>query len=347
MTRDPHRSEPDAVAKGPSLRGLDLRTVRERVRRRLVRTYRDQTTRGIQQPSFNYKVLEATRTRMQLRDYGFSDPAFSINRKDATHAWLARLGVRSASLLASYDSPEQIEWDALPERCVVKPARGNSSTGVYLLVRHGDGWREIAQGRELSSAALGAELTALFEDGTVRGPVLVEELVDDPRAPEGGPIDYKVHTFFGRAGLIEAKLRLPDGTGEPISWWCIYDDTWSPIGNAFNDLHYNGSIPPPHDPQGLLNIACRVSSAIPRPYLRVDLMEDSAGPLVCELTPEPGGVVMVRSDLDRRLGRLWEDADVRLRVRAIRAGLLEPVVESLAESSISLRSDLTSASGEG
>ena len=55
-------------------------------------------------------------------------------------------------MVASYDRPEQIAWDSLPERCVVKPARGTTNTGVYLLVRQGAGWRELAHGRELTSA---------------------------------------------------------------------------------------------------------------------------------------------------------------------------------------------------
>lgn len=295
---------------------------------------RDWSTRGIRQPSFNYKVLEAVRTRQQLRAYGLKDPAFSIDAKDAGHAWLRQLGVRTATVIASYDRPEQIDWDALPDRCVVKPARGSSSIGVYLLVRQTGGWREIAQGRELSSADVSAELMTLFDDGAVRGAVLVEELVDDPRVPDGGPIDYKVHTFFGRAGLIETKMRVPGEDGDAMSWFRVFDETLNDVGNAFSERLYSRSIPPPRDPQAVLDAACRVSSAIPRPYLRVDLMEDSVGPLVCELTPEPGGIVTVGTALDRRLGKLWEDAEVRLRVRAVRAGLLNPVTEPLAEASM-------------
>lgn len=43
---------------------------------------------------------------------------------------------------------------------------------------------------------------------------------------------------------------------------------------------------------------------------------------------------MVAPPMDRRLGELWEDAEVRLRVRAIGAGLLDPVTEPLTEASI-------------
>lgn len=120
----------------------------------------------------------------------------------------------------------------------------------------------------------------------------------------------------------------------PVSWWCVFDETFSEVGNAFNGPNYLNSIPPPQNPQAVLDAACRVGSAIPRPYLRVDVMEDSDGPLVCEVTPEPGGAIMAPAALDRRLGKLWEDAEVRLRVRAVMAGLLDPVAEPLTEASL-------------
>ena len=75
----------------------------------------------------------------------------------------------------------------------------------------------------------------------------------------------------------------------------------------------------------LLALASLVSAAVPRASLRVDLFEDADGPVLGELTPEPGGPVFVRSDIDRMLGSLWEDAEARLRVRAGRAGTLNPV----------------------
>lgn len=323
----------------PPLRGVSLRrwgseAVPARLQRRAARAYRHQRSGAVREPSFNYKALEAARIREQLRAYGVKDPAFYVDSKDDAHAWLTRLGERTPQLLGSYEGADLIPWDDLPDRCVVKPARGTSSTGVYLLVRRPQGWREITAGRDLTQVELVVELSALYAQGELAGPVLVEELVDDPRTPDGGPIDYKVHTFFGRVGLIECKLRLPGDDGEPVSWFCIYDETWRELGNLFIDSHYAAAIPPPRAPHRLLDVARRVSAAIPRPYLRVDLMEDSSGPAVCEITPEPGGSVLVDHRTDRRLGLLWEDAEVRLRVRAVGTGLLDPVDEPLPEASL-------------
>ena len=76
------------------------------------------------------------------------------------------------------------------------------------------------------------------------------------------------------------------------------------------------------------------SSAVPRGLLRVDLFEDEDGPVLGEVTPEPGGLVIVRSDVDRMLGQQWEDAEARLRVRFARAGQLSPGLAPQAEASL-------------
>lgn len=112
MAQELSRPLHHVVAQAQRLSRFDLSTAPVRLRRRLVQTYRDTTTRRVQVPSSNYKVLEASRTRKQLRAYGLKDPAFSIDAKDEMHAWLRQLGVRTATVVASYDRPEQIAWDS-------------------------------------------------------------------------------------------------------------------------------------------------------------------------------------------------------------------------------------------
>lgn len=313
--------------------------IHTRLRRRLGRAHLEVMSRRLQQPSFTYKALEAARVRRTMREHGQKDPAFSIDSKDEAHVWLERLGVRRPALLGSVEHPSRIDWDALPDGVVVKPARGTVGTGVHLLSRREDGWYEIAHGTRVTSEEVGHGLTRLLDDGDVRGPVVLEELVNDPRMPEGGPIDYKVHTFFGRVGLVECKRRTPGPDGGAISAFTVYDETWRPLGNLFGEDVHDRTIPPPRDPDQLLELARRVSSAVPRPYLRVDLMEDESGPVVGELTPEPGGSVLIERAQDRRLGEMWEEAEARLRVRAARAGLLDPVTETLPEAELTTGSD--------
>lgn len=310
-----------------------------RLRHRAIKAYLDGTSQRLQGPSYTYKSLEAARIRRRMRDLGSKDPAFAVDAKDDAHVWLEGLGVRRPTLMASFDHPREIVWDALPDEVVVKPARGTVSRGVFLLSRRDRGWFEIAHGIEVTSEQVAHELGRLFDEGRVRGPVLVEELVNDPRRPDGGPIDYKVHAFFGRVGLIECVRRGPAGEGSAIDAYHVYDETWQPLGNLFVETFHDPSIPPPRDPGPLLELARRVSSAIPRPYLRIDLMEDAEGPVVGEVTPEPGGRMAVDRTQDRRLGELWEEAEARLRVRAARSGLLDPVTEALPEAALASSGD--------
>ena len=39
----------------------------------------------------------------------------------------------------------------------------------------------------------------------------------------------------------------------------------------------------------------------------------------------PGGKQLFRSDIDEQLGSLWEDAEARLRVATIHAGIRQPI----------------------
>lgn len=325
---------PPRVSVEPFTASAPAAPLRDRLSRGLTRAYREAAGRTQRQPSFNYKVLEASRTRRRLRAYGHKDPAFLVDAKDDAHAWLEQLGVRRPALLGAVEHPGLIDWDGLPSRVVVKPSRGTATAGIYLLVRDEGGCREIVRGVAITPEEVVEELTGLFEQGIVDGPVLLEELVHDSRTEDGSPIDYKVHTFFGRVGLIEGKRRSAGVDGTVVSSFCIYDETWTQLGNVFLDARYDSGIPPPRDPGRLLELARHVSSAIPRPYLRVDLLEDDDGPLVGEVTPEPGGNTMLPRRLERQLGELWEDAEVRLRARAARAGWLDPVTRPLPEASL-------------
>lgn len=301
-----------------------------RLRNRLGRTRRRFTTAALREPSFSYKELEAQRERRLMRELGCKDPAFEVDAKDDMHAWAVRLGLPTPRLLASYDDVRFLDWGSLPDRFVLKPTRGTVSAGVYLLVRDGDGWRDLLSRRVLGESDIAQEIAELLKAETVSASFLVEELVEDPRLPGEQPVDYKVWTFFGRVGLIEAKFHGIDRQGRPAATWRNFDTSWTDLGNLFNE-DYDDSIPAPlHGPE-LLDVARRVSAAIPRPFLRVDLLDSADGPVLGEITPEPGGDNSLPPRLDRLFGRYWEDAEARLKVRAARSGIMSPTDEPQSE----------------
>jgi hypothetical protein len=299
------------------------------------RMHRRATTSSLREPSFIYKSLEAERERRLMRELGCKDPAFEVDAKDDMHAWARRLGVRTPRLLALHDDVRRLDWDDVPDRFVLKPTRGTVSTGVYLLARDGGGWRDLLSRRALSSDDIVREVAALVAREQVSASFLLEELVEDPRFPGEQPVDYKVWTFFGRVGLIEAKSHDTDGAGRRTAAWRDFDPDWNDLGNIFNDDH-DPSIPPPLHADELLDLARRASAAIPRPFLRVDMLDGADGPVLGEITPEPGGYNWPPARLDRLLGRYWEDAEARLKVRAARAGTLSPADQPLLEALVHL-----------
>jgi len=298
----------------------------DRVKYKAIAESRNFASRRLQHPSFTYKFHEYARIRRVLKQNGNKEPVFLVNAKDAAHDWARRLGVRTPDLIGVFDDVTEIPWDMLPDRVVIKPTRGTTSTGVYLLERSGDGWEDLYRHVATTSEALAREMRTLADSGAISHSMLVEELILDPRYPKQPPIDYKVHTFYGTVGLIECKSHGVDEDGNPLGFFWGFDPDWRPIGggNPFHEASVDPLIPPPVHHDELLAMARKVSASVPRPYLRVDLFEDERGPVFGELTPEPGGALFIQGDLDRHLGELWEEAEARLRIRIMAGGWLDP-----------------------
>lgn len=297
-------------------------TVLQRLRRRIVHEGRSAWMHQLRSPSFAYKTREMQRIRGRMRALGMKDPAYLVDAKDDAHEWARELGFRTPRIHATLPSVEAVDWDRLPDEVVLKPVRATSGSGVHLLRRAGTRWDELGSGRSVSPDEVVRDYRRLERSGTVSGELVLEELVVDPRFPDRPPTDYKVMTFYGVIGLIEVKRRH-QGPSEEATWK-VFDPNWASLANPFNDYLTDESISPPVHADGILDLASRISAAVPRPYLRVDLYEDATGPLLGEVTPEPGGELDVRRDVDARLGELWEEAEARLRVRFAREGMLTP-----------------------
>ena len=287
--------------------------------------------RGVSQPlrvpSFTYKRLELNRQLPLMHALGVRDPVFEVNAKDDAYPWARSLGVRVPERLALCDRVADVPWDTLPDRFVLKPNKGKSSTGVFLLERLSDGWLNRGSGRPLSTAELVREYEQLVATGTVSEGLTIEELVSDPRFPGLPPIDYKVYSFYGTVGIIKVKAHSITEAGR-VSRWRQFDAEWRDIGNAFHHYVTDASIPPPVHRDEVLQMARTVSAAIPRAFVRVDVFDTADGPVFGEVTPMPGDETIVTPKIDRMLGELWEDAEARLRVEIIRTGLLHPRVPS-------------------
>lgn len=283
-------------------------------------------------PSYSYKTEELARLEALGLEFGVRHPVWGINDKDDARAWAERLGLRQPQLLGRYESADLVPWAALPDRVVLKPTEGAAGRGVLLLQREGEAWRELRTRHQLTTADVEERLAGLAAAGKTSATLIAEELVEDPRRPGRPPVDWKVVTFFGRVGVVQAKAWHLGDDGRPSAAWRFFDEDWNDLGRAKAWRDLDPTIEPPLHAEELLATARRVSSAVPRAMLRVDLYDAVDGVVFGEITPAPGGAQRYRRDLDHHLGALWEEAEARLQVRAAAASALTPGERELPES---------------
>lgn len=297
-----------------------------RVRRRVLRA----SPRG---PSFTTRYAGARRVSSMARELGGREPVWDINRKQDAYRWVDALGVRHPMVIGEFPDVSSLDWSSLPDRCVIKPASGAGGIGVFLLERRGDTWQELRTARPVTPEVVTAQLVTLARGKKGPAPVIVEEMVTDSRRPGTAPVDWKFYTFFGAAPVAVAKAPTTEGPGQVRTRWKMFDSSWSDLGrDAFTGRDYDATIAPPRNRAALQAMAVHISAAVPRSFLRVDLYDDDRGPLFGELTPQPGGRQLFRRDIDALLGRHWEEAEARLLLRSIRAGVLAPAASELPES---------------
>jgi hypothetical protein len=276
-------------------------------------------------PSFAAKLEEAKRSAARLRtEHGLREPVFEVNAKPEGRAFAESLGIRVPGLLAGPVLLDELALGELPDRFVLKPIEGASSRGVFLLHRIGlDRYVSLLDDREeLDEAAVRARIAPLVEAGRIAAEMIVEELVHDgpPEAPRP-PADWRFFCFYGEVGFVMArsvgfKRRAAD------MGFRFFGPDWSCLGPLRSDVRHDPDLEPPRHAEELLAVAARLSAAIPRPMVRIDLFDGADGSVFNEITPLPGGQLTFSGGYDERFGALWEAAETRLTAELIRSGSL-------------------------
>lgn len=204
-------------------------------------------------------------------------------------------------LLWSDDKPEEIPYDQLPNRFVIKT---NHGCGYNILVSD----KKQADYHEIGSK-LKKWLSVNYAQDTYLGiawgyknikPVLIiEEFIGDNGKP---PVDYKFYCFSGRAELITVHF---DRYGEKKS---------ITLNRDFERLRFRPSFKQhsiehqkPLNYGAMLRLAETLSEGFN--FIRVDLYSLENRIYFGELTPYPVGVSLFTSfdirDLDKTLGEKW------------------------------------------
>lgn len=274
-------------------------------------------------PSFVTELFAARRIRQRLSDQGLKNhPRREIPKKLQNFALAATHGVQPPTIHAIWRTAEEIDLSQLPETFVIKSNGGAGSRGVYPL-RRVDGETDTFEitdetRRRITGAQVVRNLTT---DAKLTGPWFAEELLVPDVGDSALPSDIKIYAFYGQVGYGFARrtplhrgaqgwqqkleFRHFDGEGKDIE---MREDP------SRRDIPVT-----PHLPE-MLEHARVLSKAVPLPFVRVDLYGTTKGIVMGEITLLPGGNQHYLPVQDARLGKMWEEAEMRLQIDLARNG---------------------------
>ena len=137
---------------------------------------------------------------------------------------------------------------------------------------------------------------------------IVEEAILD----EDGELapDIKAYMFYGEPGVYIEIRRGATGDGKVEH--SVYDAKCNKMEFSPHYSPWEGR----GVPNGLTELAQRISIHAPVPFLRIDFLAGAEGSVLGEITPHPGGTYAgdLYDDVDKELGKLFLDAQARLAI---------------------------------
>lgn len=187
-------------------------------------------------------------------------------------------------LIAVYDTPEEIDWNELPQQFALKWNFGNGYNIICQNKEHLDISKTLKQLR-----AWGKEepwlKTGEVQYKQTKRKLIVEKFIEAERGIL--PVDYKIYCFHGEPYLLfTAEER---GMGKETKFYYFYLD-WSLkccIPNTLEEREKALQIPPPHHLKEMIASARQLSSRFP--FVRVDFYDTPDRLYFGELTFTPGG----------------------------------------------------------
>jgi hypothetical protein len=256
-------------------------------------------------PSFLQHTLADRRIDAHMSDRNFPDRGNLVARKLKSYAFAQSHGVRVPTIYGLWDKPEDIDWPSLPDEVVIKSNTGASTRGVFPLRRMDGAWSIVTKSSPIASEDIVARLRSRHAERQIGGPFFAEELLGggrDNRLPD----EVRVAAFYGEIAHVVLR-QVPDhGNTRTVKARRVSID-----GAALDGDEQTDDLAVPGNLDEIVDVARRLSSCIPRPYVRVDLYDIAGEVVFGELTPRPGSPKL-GADLDRRLGELWEEAEARV-----------------------------------
>lgn len=230
------------------------------------------------------------------------------------------IGAPTPKILRTFQSPEEIALNGLPPVFVLKPTFSSSSFGVMILEQNDIGYHDHLRHRDLTMEEIVAEQKTLYEKSPQKSRAwVVEDKVQDANGHKV-PDDYKFYCFQGEVGLVHRTIR-----NKPRNKHVYYDGRFELMDDPEENIIWTHQrlvqrefMGPPSNSERMLKVAKRISVAVPSPFVRVDMYNTPSGPVFGEFTLVPGTFFYedrekMGSELSDRLGKLWGEAERRLR----------------------------------
>ena len=270
-------------------------------------------------PSFLESISRSVRLREIAVSQGFDFPIWRLDDKLAGREFAQEIGLRVPELYALGSLEECVGAVSRRGSGVIKPRQRHDSLGVVSLTPRGDGFFDHIRKQPVSVADLESYVRRYQVD---RDDVLfAEELIFRPGSHDTPSYDWKFLCFAGETGLIFQVDRVPQSRRGRASFVARLAD-FSPVRSPHRrGLRQSLSLPLPFDLVALREVAEQYSLRSRAPFARIDLFEDEQGPVFGEITPHPWAGFWHTNDfggdLDRKLGRMWEEAEIRLAAESL------------------------------
>jgi len=248
-----------------------------------------------------------------------------LGRKDEVRQFARYVGIELPEKF--FEGPIDKLPTALPGRFALKPNFASTSIGVLLLENAGaERFDNLVSGErvhreEIVNACRTVAKKYFSEENLAHATFVVEELLEglDGASP---PADVRCYAFQGEIGMILMEHHI-SGPANAM----YFDHNFQP----FEDLeerygvhpavdHLERIVPalPPSNASDILQVARRISTAIPSAFCRIDLYNTPRGIILGELTFFPGTFYYKNRKImhemeSARLGRMWDAALERMK----------------------------------
>lgn len=204
-----------------------------------------------------------------------------LNNKWNAREFAIRHGARPPELYWWGRDPDEIPFEKLPPRFVVRATSGTACARVLALA---DGV-DLLTGRLYPRREQLATLRHWIDTGFSRTRLLVEEFIVSGSGSLELPPDYKVHVFGDHIGAVQVVRR--HGAGRSTWRQRFYTEKWEPFDDPLNTFNpQDSTTPPPECLDDILRSARRLGRAFGA-YVRVDFYASPRGAVFGEFAPTP------------------------------------------------------------